>query len=163
MHNCILRCYRPNPHRLGCKMTLKQWIDYAQADYTAAYSWGANLGTRLRQTGTQLKAGNLDAAGDTIYEAGTYAIEFALSMTTRYTHLHYRIINALYWIDDNWPETAPPVELTMDALLSVMLKATNEQLQYFIGLVDAYRQSIWDKPFNQEYFAALARGFAEWE
>lgn len=53
-------------------------------------------------------------------------------------------------------------EITLDAILSAMLTADDDQIQYFIGLVDAYRQSIWNKPFNREYFAALARGFAEW-
>ncbi|GAH32071.1 unnamed protein product, partial [marine sediment metagenome] len=33
---------------------------------------------------------------------------------------------------------------------------------YFIGLIDAYRQSVWNQPFNKEYYAALARGFQEW-
>ncbi|GAI97961.1 unnamed protein product, partial [marine sediment metagenome] len=60
-------------------------------------------------------------------------------------------------------DEAPAYDLTLDAILTIMLTATNPQIQYFIGLVDAYRQSLWNKPFNQEYFAALARGFAEWE
>ncbi|GAH29755.1 unnamed protein product, partial [marine sediment metagenome] len=34
--------------------------------------------------------------------------------------------------------------------------------EYFVGLVDAYRQSIWNRPFNKDFFAALARGFMEW-
>ncbi|GAH60107.1 unnamed protein product, partial [marine sediment metagenome] len=38
-----------------------------------------------------------------------------------------------------------------------------DQLTNFIGFVDAYRQSIWNRPFNREYYAALARGFALWE
>ncbi len=52
--------------------------------------------------------------------------------------------------------------LTMDSLLSTMLTATPEQLQYFVGLVDAYRQSLWNRPFNAEFYAALARGFEQW-
>jgi len=53
----------------------------------------------------------------------------------------------------------PPEGLTMDSLLSVMVAATDSELMNFIGLVDAYRQSLWNKEFNAEYFAALARGF----
>lgn len=49
--------------------------------------------------------------------------------------------------------------LDMSAILNAMLAAEPDEVNYFIGLVDAYRQSIWVKPFNQEYFAALARGF----
>ncbi|NVM23978.1 MAG: hypothetical protein HWN68_19640 [Desulfobacterales bacterium] len=144
-------------------MTLKQWIDAAKTLYDAGYGTGSSIGLKLRQASVQIKAENWEAAGDTLYEAGTFAYLFTEDILTRYTHQAYRITGALYWIDDNWPEEAPPVEVTMDAILSAMLKATNPQIQYFIGLVDAYRQSLWNRPFNREYFAALARGFMEWE
>lgn len=52
--------------------------------------------------------------------------------------------------------------LTMDDILSVMLSATDDEYKKFIGLVDAYRVGLWNKPFNSEYYAALARGFAQW-
>ena len=58
---------------------------------------------------------------------------------------------------------AAPYTLTMDAILSVMVTATNDEYRYFIGLVDAYRVGLWNKPFNAEFYAALARGFAAWE
>ena len=58
---------------------------------------------------------------------------------------------------------APPFTLTMADLINVMLVATPYEVNYFVGLVDAYRQSIWNKPFNAEFFAALAQGFMEWE
>jgi len=56
-------------------------------------------------------------------------------------------------------ENGEPPELTMDSILSVMVTATDSELMNFIGLVDAYRQSLWNKEFNAEYFAALAKGF----
>lgn len=59
-------------------------------------------------------------------------------------------------------EQIDAMTVSMDAILSAMLTAEPNQVQYFVGLVDAYRQSVWNKPFNQEFFAALARGFAEW-
>jgi len=63
-----------------------------------------------------------------------------------------------------WNEApAPPAyELTMDAILSTMLSADPSQVMYFMGLLDAYKQSVWSRPFNKEFFAALARGFEEW-
>lgn len=63
-----------------------------------------------------------------------------------------------YTIDE-----APDFDLTMDDLINAMLLADPYQVEYFVGLVDAYRQSIWNRPFNQEFFAALARGFEQWE
>ena len=57
---------------------------------------------------------------------------------------------------------AATYDLTMGDILSTMLSAEPDEVEYFVGLVDAYRQSIWNKPFNSEFFAALARGFEEW-
>ena len=63
-----------------------------------------------------------------------------------------------------WKEGGEPPEydLTLDAILTAMITATPDQIMSFVGIVDAFRQSIWDKPFNREYYAALARGFMEW-
>lgn len=52
-----------------------------------------------------------------------------------------------------------PAEITMDAILSAMLTSDIGQIEYFVGLVDAYRVALWNKPFNAEFYAALARGF----
>lgn len=51
------------------------------------------------------------------------------------------------------------VDITLDDILTAMVSATPEQLTYFVGIVDAYRLSVWNKPFNAEFYAALARGF----
>lgn len=54
---------------------------------------------------------------------------------------------------------APETEVTMAAILSAMITANADDLKMFIGLVDAYRTSLWNKPFNVDFYAALARGF----
>lgn len=53
-------------------------------------------------------------------------------------------------------------EVDMSAIILAMLSANPEQVEYFVGLVDAYRQSIWNRPFDKEFFATLARGFMLW-
>ena len=50
----------------------------------------------------------------------------------------------------------------MAGILSAMLGATFDQLQYFIGIEDAYRVALWNAPFNADFYAALARGFQKW-
>lgn len=55
--------------------------------------------------------------------------------------------------------TTEKAEVDMDGILNAMLAAEFEELQKFIGIVDAYRMSLWNKPFNAEFYAALARGF----
>lgn len=47
----------------------------------------------------------------------------------------------------------------MASIIQAMLVAEPNEIDYFIGLNDAFKQSIWNKPFNKEFYAALARGF----
>lgn len=49
--------------------------------------------------------------------------------------------------------------IDMAAIINAMLEADPLQVRAFVGLMDAYRQSVWNKPFNKEYYAALAKGF----
>ena len=72
-----------------------------------------------------------------------------------YSYL-YRAIY-LAWLEC---DPVPPPAVTMDEILSAMVTATDDEYQKFIGLVDAYRIGLWNKPFNAEYYAALGRGFA---
>lgn len=67
--------------------------------------------------------------------------------------------DAFEWINNNWPSNG---EVTMDAILTAMITSDFDELQKFIGLVDAYRVAIWNAPFNADFYAALARGFSTW-
>lgn len=73
----------------------------------------------------------------------------------------YRSVAAesIYWA----AQQGEAAEVDMAAILAAMLAATQPELTSFVGIADAYRQSIWNQPFNQEYYAALARGFTTWE
>jgi len=53
-------------------------------------------------------------------------------------------------------------EVDMPSILTAMLAAKPDEIEQFIGIVDAYRVSIWNRPYNEEFYAALARGFAQW-
>lgn len=53
-------------------------------------------------------------------------------------------------------------EVTMSAVLSALLVADPDEVKQFVGITDAFKQSIWDKPYNREFYAALGRGFMEW-
>ncbi len=54
-------------------------------------------------------------------------------------------------------------EVDMASILTAMLAATPEEIQQFIGIVDAFKVSIWNRPYNEDFYAALARGFAQWQ
>lgn len=79
-----------------------------------------------------------------------YILKFLIHGNWQGNHPYRLPYYLRYCIDDG---------MDMDMLLSAMVTADFSQLQYFIGIVDAYRQSLWNKPFNAEFFAALARGF----
>lgn len=70
-----------------------------------------------------------------------------------------RLINTLQWINDNWPEDGNGI--TMSDILSAMVTATRPEFECFTGITDGYRAALWEKPFNSEFYAALARGFME--
>ena len=74
-------------------------------------------------------------------------------------NIYSAMYNAMHWIDVNWPDGA---EVNMDAILNAMLASDFDNLQKFIGIVDAYRVSLWNAPFNADFYAALARGFQIW-
>jgi len=70
-----------------------------------------------------------------------------------------KLNTALTWINDNWSAGG---SVTMDEILNEMLSASFEQLTAFMGITQAYKVAVWDAPFNEEYYAALARGFRVW-
>ncbi len=92
----------------------------------------------------------------------------------------YRLASSVYYIIGRFTEVSPwyllpklhtlsweysmdeppAADVSMDAILSAMITASLDEYTEFIGLVDAYRVGLWNKPFNSEYYAALARGFA---
>ena len=65
----------------------------------------------------------------------------------------------LWWYLSNCIE-APTI--TMDDIINAMLVADPDQIEYFVGIADAYRVAMWDRPFNEEFFRALAEGFKIW-
>ena len=93
----------------------------------------------------------------------TWAMDSVIKAGQRTISEHYPSMDefALLYYAKNC--TGGGGEITMADLINVMLTANPDQVEYFIGLVDAYRQSIWNRPFNHEFFTALGRGFMEWE
>jgi len=85
-------------------------------------------------------------------------LNFSLGLNKSSWNYSY-MYKAIYlaWLECNAP---PGGDVDMDAILSAMITATDDEYKKFIGIVDAYRIGLWNKPFNAEYYAALGRGFA---
>lgn len=121
-----------------------------------------DLTSDLYWAGAALVANDVPLAGQRLQNASVHTDELRIHMCTEASNLLYCIYKCFQIINDEWPDVVVPADLTMDAILSTMLSADPYQVMYFIGLLDAYKQSVWNKPFNEEFFAALARGFEQW-
>lgn len=53
-------------------------------------------------------------------------------------------------------------DVDMDAILNAMMAATPEEITKFMGITQAFKVAVWEAPFNEEFYAALARGFKVW-
>jgi len=120
-----------------------------------------NWRNRLYYLGDNILAENWAGAKSECYQLGD---DFGTYVTTALCHssgIKGKVYAPLHWIDDNWPSNGNG-EVTMDAMLTAMIGAEFDELQKFVGLVDAYRVAIWNAPFNADFYGALARGFATW-
>lgn len=122
----------------GSWTTYKNQIGYADT------AWGVGNDT--------VAIGHLIDAGRTMGFLCQFMFDFVATAADQSVFME-----CFYWAG----QSGEAAEFNMDILLSTMVGASHNQLENFIGLVDAYRQSLWNKPFNVELFAALARGFEE--
>ncbi len=53
-------------------------------------------------------------------------------------------------------------DVDMASILTAMMAATAEEIVEFMGITQAYKVAVWDAPFNEEFYAALAREFKTW-
>lgn len=105
--------------------------------------------------------------------AGPYftAIDYTQMALHSCYWLFYNILNteaatvdqSYYYESFYWAAQEPTgATITMQAIINAMFLANKTQVSSFVGLMDAYRQSIWNMPFNAEMWAAVARGFQQW-
>ena len=142
---------------------LNDWIAIIQWNYEQADYWGIRFGNSLYNAGVSLKLHDYDAAGDHLKASRQNFSYFRDSIMTLQDGDSFAVCHAFRWIRDNWPAEADPYDLTMADIISTMLTADSEEVRWMVGLIDAYRQSIWKQPFNREFYAGLAKGFEQWE
>ncbi len=142
--------------------TLNEWIAIIQWNYEQADYWGIRFGNSIYNAGVSLKLHDYDGAGDHLKASRQNFSYFRDSIMTLQDGDSFATIHAFRTIRDDWPEAAEPYDLTMADIIATMLIAAPDDVKWIVGIIDAYRQSIWDKPFNREFYAALARGFEQW-
>jgi len=105
-----------------------------------------NVKTYIYGAGTQLKLGNYVNAGSQLQLAGDNLGYWYLTYNSRYYIWKYALIDALEWIDDNWPE--PVEELTWKTIVEAWIKNDFEGRVVTIATIDRMRQILWNEPFN---------------
>jgi len=88
-------------------------------------------------------------------------------MTSWSAHIHRNTYIAINLLVDKCNAMQVQIDgmadgISMEKILLAMLSANPAEIEYFVGLVDAYRQSLWNKPFNVTLFAEYARAFEQW-
>ena len=128
--------------------------------WTTAKTYHGWANTDITWAATRWSEGN-DHAAIYFTFSGLQDVWFCLRYLADFAEASYgysHLMESIYWANKD----IPAADFTMDTLIQTMLVADPNQVEYFVGLVDAYRMSIWNRPFNQEFFAALGRGFRLW-
>ena len=137
---------------------LTSYIIAQWAQWGVFRSDAMNWRNRFTYLGQQIAANNWSAAqtecNNLANEAADWIDELYLS-----GGIKGKQYACLHWIDDN---IGGGGGVDMDGILNALLSASFEQLQRVVGITDAYKVAIWDAPFNEEFYAALARGFKTW-
>jgi len=142
---------------------LQAFIDQGVSDMGLACVDLASSAAYLRNCKIQCQFESWVGLGNALDQAGRdlaraqehlgYTYQGALCFKTAFR-------DTLELINNNWPEGGGGVD--MDQILSAMVQSSFAQLTSFMGITQAYKTAVWDAPFNEEYYAALARGFKTW-
>jgi hypothetical protein len=134
----------------------------------AANGWRGSLNSEYNQALSDWQGGDDHAALQDVIQGMSHTVQFMLNILNGgffgWNGATWCLISILDRDSANPFITADDVPaLDMAGIINAMLAATPEEVEYFVGLSDAFRQSIWNRPFNKEFFASLARGFMQWE
>lgn len=147
--------------------TFDTWLNYFYTEnWDAARGQWANMTADIALAQSSLTGGDLVGAIQSCINALTHTDNGRLKLldTYQYGYPRYRLFYLLTLLDDRLDvlEASPPITVDMAAIINAMLAAKFSELQYFIGIEDAYRTALWNAPFNVDFYAALARGFQKW-
>lgn len=118
-----------------------------------------NLSNDMLYAAQQCDAENWAGLAQQFRNMQVHALEIRAKYMGATPSLRNTMYDILHYIDENLNGVAA---VDMDSILTAMITSSFDQLQKFIGIVDAYRVALWNAPFNAEFYGALARGFQKW-
>ncbi|MBA7618123.1 hypothetical protein ES703_25444 [subsurface metagenome] len=128
----------------------------ADTIYAAFWNWRTKMGEASGSLGMAayyLGIRNWVASADCLQEA---ADDF-YSMRSYMYSLGVAFHDSFDWMENNWAGL-----IEMEDIIDAMSAASPVEITYFVGIEDAFRQSIWNQPYEHEFFAALGRAFTRW-
>jgi len=92
--------------------------------------------------------GNPNSA-DVVLSMRYYVKKLRDKYSTAVGSYRLRLINTLWWINDNWPDGEPPepYELTAKKICEAWAKDGFEDRALTVAFIDRMRQLVWDEPF----------------
>ncbi len=147
--------------------TYDQLINELWDRYDVANGYRSNLNNARSAAYAQWAIGDDHDAIEYIIDGMQSTVYYMVAMLAKGFYGHngstYALLSALDRTQANPFITSDDVPaITMQSILDAMVTANPDQTMYFVGLLDAFKQSVWNRPYNKEFFAALARGFMEW-
>ncbi|GAI92009.1 unnamed protein product, partial [marine sediment metagenome] len=141
---------------------LEAILDDCLTRFQQALSSCSGAGAQLTAAGEKLYLHDYQGAGQNLLTAGGHLSTLSNELHSKYGFFAYYILDAVWWINDNWPEAPEPAELTMAAILDAMEKALPHEPLLFVAYLEAFKASAWDATFDERFFADLVKKWKIW-
>jgi len=139
--------------------TYQELVDISESKYNTAGMYLNTVQTFLTKTYVHIQNSQYDAA---VYDL--YVSVNNLYGAVKYHHNYgnwgtkWHLCNELFFR----AEPAGGEELTMTAILDAMQKAEPHQPLIFVALTEAYKSSVWNASFDENFFGDLVKKWSIW-
>jgi len=135
-------------------------------DWNEWLAWKAYAYTSFGSMKIAAEAANYGLAFAHLY-AGLSYLDSAFDFINPYYQFpfpRYKITRMFEIIGDSLGEPPPEYELTITKLIQSFIHpdTIDAERSIWMSLTDAYRASMYDKPFDPQYHAAWVRRFKSW-
>lgn len=128
--------------------------DFRELAYSMFINWTyasneiSSMASKLWSAGYYLETENFASAGSNLKAAANFAYDYCDYIWDGYYGAAANARDALYWIDDNWPDGVAEYELTYQKICEAWGKDDFEGRSVTIAFIDRMRQLIWNEPFS---------------
>ena len=132
---------------------LTSYIAECDDKFYLARHYLSNCCNYIGGAGNKLILGNIAGAGADLQSAKQEGQKCADRLHGRYAFKSFYLIDALEWIDDNWPSVPAEYELTWLKIAEAWIADDFAGRAPTIAVIDRMRQILWDEPFKVTWAA----------